>query len=554
LISDAAVAGRSYAVNDEAAAAETGGKENFVTGGRPGQPAFAPIAIGEHGVVSGEINDVDGAAVVPFARVLEVGNAIAARREAQIAHIAADFAEYIADWIFEAILAAGFPDDGELRAVRRPVGLTYAFLDLAGRAAAERHAGKCASEQAVPNVAGIQENGELALGRDSEELGVRRTDRLRLWIFRANHENLWSVAGDGSTVDDGLFVGSESGLKDRLAAKVQLAEGQGSGMTGRERGKNERGNGDQSEKGGENPREGRAAGPTNSGSTSGDVGGGLGGTLCNPAKILPEIARRLPAIIGIFRQTEADAAFEGRGSERLKSGNGLRIFDEDGGGNAELALAGEWGLARDHFIEDGAEGKDVATGVHLFAFDLLGRHVGNSTNDGAFAGLVGPWRFLGERGAGGSDFGEGFGEAEIEKLGAGFREHDIAGLEVAVRDSAAMGLVQGAGDLGAVENDLIRRQRAIQQAKGQGFSFEVFHHDEIDIVLAADIVECADVGMIKARNGFGFAFETLTANGVVGEMSGKNFDSDEAIEAGITCLVDFAHAARAERRKDFVRT
>jgi hypothetical protein len=49
------------------------------------------------------------------------------------------------------------------------------------------------------------------------------------------------------------------------------------------------------------------------------------------------------------------------------------------------------------------------------------------------------------------------GEPEVQKLRAGRGEHDVAGLQVTVRDSAAMRLIQRAGNLCAVFQHLLNR-------------------------------------------------------------------------------------------------
>ena len=91
------------------------------------------------------------------------------------------------------------------------------------------------------------------------------------------------------------------------------------------------------------------------------------------------------------------------------------------------------------------------------------------------------------------------------------------------------------------------------QALREGLAFEIFHHQEIDVVLMAGVVEGADVRMVQAGDGFCFAVEALAQFGAVGEMSGKNLDGDDAIEARIAGLVHFAHSARADRGDNFVR-
>ena len=89
-------------------------------------------------------------------------------------------------------------------------------------------------------------------------------------------------------------------------------------------------------------------------------------------------------------------------------------------------------------------------------------------------------------------------------------------------------------------------QRPLFQPLGQRLSFQVFHDDEINAVLPADVVQRADVGMIQAGNNFGLALEALTAGRIVGEMRRKNLDGDGTVETRIPRPIDFPHSTRAQ--------
>ena len=60
-----------------------------------------------------------------------------------------------------------------------------------GRAAAERHTGQRSGKQAVPQVVGIEKDGEFAFGGDGEQGRATRAERLRFRIVRANGKYLW---------------------------------------------------------------------------------------------------------------------------------------------------------------------------------------------------------------------------------------------------------------------------------------------------------------------------------------------------------------------------
>ena len=103
----------------------------------------------------------------------------------------------------------------------------------------------------------------------------------------------------------------------------------------------------------------------------------------------------------------------------------------------------------------------------------------------------------------GADFLLQLRQAEIQQLRPRLGEHDVAGLEVAVRDAFAVRLVQRVGDLDGVLQYLLDRQRTFLQALRERLAFEIFHHQKINSVLMADVEERADVRMVQAGNDLG---------------------------------------------------
>src|SRR5438093_7940981 len=66
-----------------------------------------------------------------------------------------------------------------------------------------------------------------------------------------------------------------------------------------------------------------------------------------------------------------------------------------------------------------------------------------------------------------------------------------------MHDPFAMRLVQRVSDLNRVLKGLVERQGPLPEALGQRLAFQVLHHQEVDAVLAADIVNKADVRMAQ---------------------------------------------------------
>jgi hypothetical protein len=58
--------------------------------------------------------------------------------------------------------------------------------------------------------------------------------------------------------------------------------------------------------------------------------------------------------------------------------------------------------------------------------------------------------------------------------------------------------------------------------------------------------------MIERRQQLGFALESREPIGVAGEGLRQYFDRDLALQPRIARAIDFAHAARADERDDFV--
>ena len=121
-------------------------------------------------------------------------------------------------------------------------------------------------------------------------------------------------------------------------------------------------------------------------------------------------------------------------------------------------------------------------------------------------------------------------------------------------DALTMGFGESIGDLNAGAQDFIERHGGTLEAGGESLAFDEFHDQVVVAILLADIMQGADVGMVEAGNGAGFAHETFAIFGFPGKMIGEDFDGDGAVKAGVAGAVDFAHAAGAEGGGDLVGT
>ena len=96
-------------------------------------------------------------------------------------------------------------------------------------------------------------------------------------------------------------------------------------------------------------------------------------------------------------------------------------------------------------------------------------------------------------------------------------------------------------------------QRATADALRQRLAFDELHHQVGQLALPADVIERADVGVIELGNGVRFVIEAVAEPGIGREHRRHDFDRDNPIEARVLGPIDFAHAALADERQDFVR-
>jgi hypothetical protein len=167
------------------------------------------------------------------------------------------------------------------------------------------------------------------------------------------------------------------------------------------------------------------------------------------------------------------------------------------------------------------------------------------------------WRIAG-LGRGGHDAGCGrgghdaglaqLGQAEVEHLDrVVVGDHDVGGLDVAVKDALGVGGGQGVGDGDEGVEGLARRHGALgPDALAQGPALDQLHDQEVLAVLGQD-VEQGDHARVRDRGrGPGLAQHAGAALRVVGQGAGQKLDGDVAVEALVAGAPDLAHGAFAE--------
>src|ERR1700693_346261 len=102
---------------------------------------------------------------------------------------------------------------------------------------------------------------------------------------------------------------------------------------------------------------------------------------------------------------------------------------------------------------------------------------------------------------------------------------------------------EGIGDFNANFENGINLDRAAVDAMLQGLAFEQLHDDERSIIVFADIVNGADIGMVQGGSGASFALKAFEGLRIGGRVFGKEFKGYAVVEAGIFGAIDHAHAA-----------
>jgi len=121
-----------------------------------------------------------------------------------------------------------------------------------------------------------------------------------------------------------------------------------------------------------------------------------------------------------------------------------------------------------------------------------------------------------------------------------------------MHDADAMRGVERAADLNRQPQRVGYGQGPLLETCGQRLAVEELHHQELDVSLAADIMNRADVRVVERGDRARFLLEAKTQVGIAGQRSRHHLDRHGAIETGVARFVDLAHPARPEGSHDFV--
>ncbi len=212
-------------------------------------------------------------------------------------------------------------------------------------------------------------------------------------------------------------------------------------------------------------------------------------------------------------------------------------------GDADGVLAAERWLAGDHLVQHDPERVEVAARVGLGALRLLGREVRGGAHHRADLGEV-----VLARGVHRS------GDAEVGHLHLAVGpDQDVGRLDVAVHDTAGVGVAEGSrhlvGDLGGLHAVDVA---VGSQDVGKGATLHVLHRHEVGVGVLAPVVHGDDVGVGQVGRGLGLAAEPLDEVRVGGELGEQHLDGHQTVEQQVAGQEHVGHAAAPDALLDFV--
>ena len=149
---------------------------------------------------------------------------------------------------------------------------------------------------------------------------------------------------------------------------------------------------------------------------------------------------------------------------------------------------------------------------------------------------------------------EAFGQPEVQHFHrAVLADFDVRGLQVPMDDPLLVRGFEGVRDLRRDRERLVDGNRPADDPIGERRALDQLHHQGVYAVGVFEPVDLRDVRMIERREHPRFSPEAGEAIGIAGDGGQQDFDRDLAIERRVAGLVDLAHPARADSRRDLIR-
>jgi hypothetical protein len=112
--------------------------------------------------------------------------------------------------------------------------------------------------------------------------------------------------------------------------------------------------------------------------------------------------------------------------------------------------------------------------------------------------------------------------------------------------------VRGRKRFGDLRRDLKLSAQCLGPGLSQRRSIHQLRHEIGRAVLAPDIEECDDAGMMQRADRTRFGFEACASIRIAREGFGQDLDRDLASKPRVLAAIHLAHTPGADRRQDFV--
>src|ERR1019366_10388882 len=142
-------------------------------------------------------------------------------------------------------------------------------------------------------------------------------------------------------------------------------------------------------------------------------------------------------------------------------------------------------------------------------------------------------------------------EAEVEDFDlTTLVERNVAALDVTMKDASSVRSGDRVGDLQRYRKDLPHRERAFREQGVQRLTLDQLHDDQVPAIRLHELVNRADVRMLKTRSGNCLAAEALTTLRVPGEILRQHLDCHHSLKARVTGPVNLAESSSTEKLKN----
>src|ERR1022692_1356212 len=138
-------------------------------------------------------------------------------------------------------------------------------------------------------------------------------------------------------------------------------------------------------------------------------------------------------------------------------------------------------------------------------------------------------------------------QPKVQNFGvSALRNKNVGRLDVAMNDPFGVSRIQRVRNLDGQRQNQLGFHRSPSDAMLQRHAIQKLHGDEGLVIVLADVVNGADVGVVESGGGASFTSETFQGLRVLRNVIGQELERNETTQFGVLGLVDYAHTAAAE--------